>query len=341
MSETKADDKLALKAKFAKDWAEVQATHPEANFLQSPAWGVMNQLISHRVIIEKFPNHGWCLMIVKAAKRGRYLEVPGGPLIDWQDSALVAQVFARLRAVAKREKCVFVRLRPQLLKSSENLALLAHQSAELAPMHLHAEHTVIIDLSRSEKELLGAMRRQTRYEVRRAAKLGLEVEWGTDAELYREFQKVQAATAARQHFVPPGLKTLLAEREAFGQEARIYCAKTPAGERIAYGLILIDGREAEYFEAASTDLNRKLPGSYALQWQVMRDLKALGVEKYNLWGIAPPGEKNHRYSGVTTFKTGFGGEIVEFVPAHDIVISHSRYLLDLAVEKARKKKRHL
>ncbi|MBR3135165.1 peptidoglycan bridge formation glycyltransferase FemA/FemB family protein [Candidatus Saccharibacteria bacterium] len=146
-------------------------------------------------------------------------------------------------------------------------------------------------------------------------------------------------TARRQHFIPPDLKTLLAEREAFGKNAQIYIASLD--DKIAYGLTISDGDEAEYFEAASTDLNRKLPGAYALQWQAMKDLKKQGIKRYNLWGIAPPGVKNHRYSGVTTFKTGFGGEIVEFVPAHDIIISPARYKIDLAVEKLRKKRRNL
>lgn len=333
--------KNSLKTAYAKAWKKVQQTHPEANFLQSPSWGDMNELVGHRVLIEQFDPAGWCLMIVKSAKRGRYLEVPGGPLIDWNDAELVERVFTQLRSIAKREKCVFIRLRPQLKKTPENLQRLTQQGAQLAPMHLHAEHTVMIDLEKSEDKLLAAMRRQTRYEVRRADKLGLTVGWGNSAELYREFHAVQTATAARQHFVPPDLKTLLAERQAFGQSARLYVARDAAGAEVAYGLILIDGAEAEYFEAASTDLNRKLPGSYALLWRAMRDLKALGVQRFNLWGIAPPGEKNHRYSGVTTFKTGFGGEVVEFVPAHDIVIHRVRYLLNLLVEKIRKKKRHL
>lgn len=67
----------------------------------------------------------------------------------------------------------------------------------------------------------------------------------------------------------------------------------------------------------------------------------LGIKRYNLWGIAPIGQKNHRYAGVTTFKTGFGGEIVEFVPAGDIVIRPVRYLFNLLVETLREKKRHL
>ena len=73
----------------------------------------------------------------------------------------------------------------------------------------------------------------------------------------------------------------------------------------------------------------------------MKDLKKDGIKRFNLWGIAPPGVENHRYSGVTTFKTGFGGEIIEFIPAQDIVVSKIKYKLDELVENARKKKRNL
>jgi lipid II:glycine glycyltransferase (peptidoglycan interpeptide bridge formation enzyme) len=73
----------------------------------------------------------------------------------------------------------------------------------------------------------------------------------------------------------------------------------------------------------------------------MRDLKALGYERFNLWGIAPAGQPNHRYAGVTTFKTGFGGEVIEYVPAHDLVLSKFGYFKDYVVESLRKKKRHL
>lgn len=326
-----------------KLWPKIQALHPEANFLQSPEWGRMNELIGHKVIIDATETT-WCLMIVKNAKRGRYLEIPGGPLLDWQDSAALHSMFTNIRAIAKREKCVFVRLRPQLRNTPENLQLLASLGAKKAPMHLHAEHTVILDLEKSEDELLKEMRRQTRYEVRRAAKLGITVDWASSEDIFREFHQVQAETATRQHFVPPDLKTLLAERAAFNDAsdcARIYVARTAEGAPIAYGLILISGAEAEYFEAASTELNHKLPGAYALEWQVVKDLKKLGIKRYNLWGIAPHGQKNHRYAGVTTFKTGFGGEIVEFVPASDLVIRRFRYLLNLFVETVRKKKRHL
>lgn len=321
-------------------WQKVTQKHPEANFLQSPAWGETNRLIHHRVFLLRKPDV-WCLMIVKNAKRGRYLEIPGGPLLDWQDYIAASETFSRIRELAKRENCVFVRFRPQLRQSDMNQALIAPAGARKAPMHLHAEHTVILDLTKPEAELLADMRRQTRYEVRRQAKFGITVEYSNSEAMFREFHQVQTETALRQNFVPPSLETLLAERTAFGDHATIYLARSDQGEPIAYGLVLTSGLEAEYFEAASTDLGRKLPGAYALQWQIIRDLKSQGFERYNLWGIAPLGQEHHRYAGVTTFKTGFGGEIVEFLPAEDIVIKRCRYLLNLAIEKLRKKARHL
>lgn len=320
-------------------WEKVVEKFPEANFLQSPNYGKMNEKLGCTVIIDDFGGEGHALMIVRNAKRGRYLEIPCGPLIDWKDKRLVRDVFGKIRKVAEKEKCVFIRMRPQLAATADNLKLLESLGLKKSPMHLAAEHTVMLDLTKSEEELLADMRRQTRYEVRRADKLGIKVEKSDSEEIFKEFHKIQAETARRQNFVPPDLKTLLAEREALDSE--IYVAKNAEGKSVAYGLIIKDGYEADYYEAASTELNRKLPGAYALLWQAIRDLKAAGFKRFNLWGIAPVGQPNHRYAGVTTFKTGFGGEIVEYVPAHDLIISRVKYLKNLAVETMRKKRRHL
>lgn len=322
------------------DWNKIIKKYPEANFLQSPEYGKMNEILGCKVFSEDFGGKAWALMVVRDAKRGRYLEIPCGPLVDWKDQKLIKEVFDKIIEISHQEKCVFVRIRPQLPMSPQNMQILKKLGLEKSPMHLAAEHTVIINLTKSEEDLLANMRRQTRYEVRRADKLSIKVEKSNDQAIFEEFQGCQAETAKRQNFVPPSLKTLLAEKEAFGDNIVIYKA-TSEGKPVAYGLITKSGHEADYYEAASTELNRKLPGAYALLWQAMKDLKAEGYERFNLWGIAPAGQPNHRYAGVTTFKTGFGGEVVEFVPAHDLVISKIKYLKNLTVETIRKKRRHL
>jgi lipid II:glycine glycyltransferase (peptidoglycan interpeptide bridge formation enzyme) len=327
-----------------KDWNKKLFSHEEANFLQSLEWAKVNEIIGHKVIFQEFDDKNLCMMIIKNAKRGRYMEIPGGPIIDWKNTKKVEKVFAKIREIAKAEHCAFIRLRPQLDNTEKNREILKNLGAKPAIMHLHAEHTVILNLEKTEDELLADMRRQTRYDVRRSSRLNIKVKSDTSEETFKKFHSVQAKTAERQHFVPPDLKTLLAEHEAFGKNAIIYTAYTEEDGKeqdIAYGLILIAGDEAEYFEAASTDLNHKLPGAHAMQWQIMKDLKAAKIKRYNLWGIAPPNQPNHRYAKVTTFKTGFGGEVVEFVHAHDIVVNKIQYLPNLIVEKVRKKKRHL
>lgn len=323
-----------------EQWQAALQAHPEANFLQTPAWQQVNQTLGRKVIVESFGDTSFALMIVKAARRGRYLEIPGGPLLDWSDPDLVARAFARIGELARAERCAFVRFRPQLLNTPENQQIMVQAGAVKAPFHLHAEHTVIIDLTPSEDDLLAAMRRQTRYEVRRSIKLGLTVTHDNSEATFRLFHQVQLETAAKQHFIPPTLDDLLAYREAFQDAAQIYLVHQE-DQLVAAGLILTSGREAAYFEAASTDLNRHLPGAYALQWQVIRDLKAQGIARYNLWGIAPPNSPHHRYAGVTTFKTGFGGQVTEFIPAQDIVVRPLAYQKTKLIETVRKKRRHL
>ncbi|MBR3368421.1 peptidoglycan bridge formation glycyltransferase FemA/FemB family protein [Candidatus Saccharibacteria bacterium] len=337
------------------DWQKLLDKHPEGNFLQSETWAEANSLMGRRFTMAVIDGTGLVSMIVRDAKRGRFLQVAGGPLIDWTNKKQIEKALEKIKDYAKEEKCIFARIRPQLRKTPENLTLLKSLGLKVAPMHLAAENTVILDLEKTEDELLAGMRRQTRYEVRRSQKLDLVVEKSNSEEIFREFHKVQAETAKRQNFIPPSLDDLLAERSAFlkmGDYIQIYVVKTgkntefkgekyEAGLPIAYGLVFAHGNEAEYFEAASTDLNHVLPGAYALQWQIIKDLKALGIKRYNLWGIAPPNSPHHRYAGVTTFKTGFGGEVVEYVPAHDLIINKPKYLPNLIIENVRKKKRHL
>lgn len=323
------------------EWSKIVKKYPEANFLQSPEYGEMNKILGEKIICEDFDGKGWGLMIVRSAKRGRYLEIPCGPLTDWGDKKAIKAIFDKIAEIGRKEKCVFVRVRPQLLNTPENLKTLEDLGLKKSPMHLAAEHTVILDLTKSEEQLLAEMRRQTRYEVRRAEKLGIKVENSNTEDDFNEFHKEQSKTAKRQGFIPPSKRALMAEKEAFGNNIKIYRALTADGQPIAYGLIIKNGDEGDYYEAASTELNRKLPGAYALLWQVTKDLKAEGYKRFNLWGIAPAGQPNHRYAGVTTFKTGFADDITEFVPAHDLVLSKTRYAMDYLFETLRKKKRHL
>ena len=310
------------------------------NFLQSKQWYEVNKSIGHKPIFLMFSEKSYCLAIIKDAKRGRFLEIPCGPILDYQNRNELELAMAEIYRYAKQNNCVFVRFRPNLEETPENRTLIESLPSLSASYFLHAENTIFVDLTQSEEDLLKNMRRQTRYEVRRSEKLNFKVEKFNTPEILREFHQIQAETAKRQGFIPPRRKDLNAYAKAFGSDLQIYRA-TLDGKPVAYGLVLTDALEGDYFEAASTELNYKFPGAYALQWHVMKDLKKQGKLRYNLWGIAPAGQKNHKFAGVTTFKSGFGGEKFDYLHAHDLPVKKLHYGLIRLVEDARRKKRHL
>jgi lipid II:glycine glycyltransferase (peptidoglycan interpeptide bridge formation enzyme) len=323
----------------------VMQKHPEANFLQTSSWGKVYELDGEKVYYLKLTEqdviHGTAVVIVKNAKRGRYLEIPGGPLLDWDGDIKALRFFLKeIAKVAVANKCVFVRMRPNIPDTEEHRKLAERLKLVKSPMHLHAEHTVMLDITKSEEDLMAEMRRQTRYEVRRAQKMGIKVSYETSEKAFNDFYDLQLETAERQGFIPSSRKFILSQHKVFGEKARIYTASLD-GKVLAKGEILLQAPEAIYHEAASTLDGRTLPGAYALQWQIIQDAKALGLKRYNLFGIAPPNSPHHRYAGVTTFKTGFGGEQVAYLSAHDLVIKPVHYKLVHALETIRKKKRHL
>ena len=92
----------------------------------------------------------------------------------------------------------------------------------------------------------------------------------------------------------------------------------------------------------------QVPASYLLQWTAIRDALKRGDHVYNFWGIAPVTlaadgtptvtDHGHPFSGVTLFKTGFGGSLLPLVHCMDFPLS-PRYHLTRAFEILRKWKR--
>jgi lipid II:glycine glycyltransferase (peptidoglycan interpeptide bridge formation enzyme) len=60
------------------------------------------------------------------------------------------------------------------------------------------------------------------------------------------------------------------------------------------------------------------------------------MKKYNFWGVAPIDSKDHRFSGISIFKRGFGGEDVQYLHAQDLIINYPKYAINFGVEQLRK-----
>jgi len=329
-----------------KLWEDFMSRHPEANFLHSWYWGTFHERLGHEVVrLGYFENAkliGISQGVVEPARRGRHIVIAGGPIIDWSNKELVKEWVASIRQAAKDNSCLFIRVRPQLINNNENQKLLKKLGFRRSPMHVTADLTSQLDLTKSDDELKKAMRKGTKYEINRVAKLGIKVESATDDKFLSEFCKLQFDTAKRQGFVPFSTKFLTQQFLTFAEANDVVMYRsTYEGKLLAMAFIIFYGSEAAYHYGASTDLARKFPGAYAIQIEAIKEARKRGCTRYNLWGVTEHGQTKHRFYGVSVFKRGFGGEDIAYLPAHDLVVSSMRYPATYLFETARRKIRKL
>lgn len=329
-----------------KTWEDFVLAKNEANFLQSWYWGEFHKALGKKIhragffIDDKL--EGVMLCIVEDAKRGRYLTVPAGPIIDWEERKVVKSFIDEIRKIAKEDKCVFVRVRPQLSSDDFSKKLFAKYKFVNAPTHLHAELTSQLDLSKPEDELMSGMRKATRYEIRKAISQNISITQETDPSLIKKFYDLQILTSKRQGFVPFSYKFLYEQFRIFSEskKALLYSVYYK-NKLLAQAFIIFYGVEAVYHYGASTDEGRKYPGAYLIQWEAIKEAKRRRMKRYNLWGVSPEGQKSHRFYGVSIFKRGFGGVDFEYLHAQDLILNYPRYAINYIIETIRKRTRHV
>jgi len=331
--------------KNKKIWEQFVLSQNPQSFLQSWNWGETNRLMGSKIFRLGFFNQkkltGACLLIKQNAKRGPHLIIPAGPIIDWDNQALINFVSKEIKKLAHQEKVWFVRIRPKLLDSLGSRQLLKNLGFVSAPMHLHAENTWILDITPKEEELLASMRKNTRYLVRKSLKTNLRLQTTTHPKASEILKKLQDETVARHKFVGFPEKLFQSLLETFGKDkqANMFIAKLNQ-EILAAAIIIFYGQSAYYYLSGSSDKSKKTPASYFLQWQIIKEAKRRGFRNYNFWGIAPTDNPHHRFWGVTIFKKGFGGRRIDWLHAQDLPIS-PLYWLTYIFETVRRISRSL
>lgn len=267
------------------------------------------------------------------ARRGAFLHVRHGPVLDKPTPALWRAVFQFLREEARKKHMWFVRMNPVLPATDELLGIFSSNGLRPAAIHrMDGEQCWVLDLSLSEDELLSGMRKTTRYEIKSAIKQGVEVFSTTNPVHLKEFFALYEQTSTRHGFVPHvGIRE---EFELFAKkhQAVLYLGKAE-GKTLSAAIILYYGNQAIYHHGASVP--SKIPASYAVQWEAIREAKKRGMNVYNFWGIAPENSPKHPWRGITLFKKGFGGREIDYIHAHDMPVS-PLYILPRTVELVRR-----
>lgn len=328
-------------------WDKFVTGHKEANFLQS--WDFYefhksrSKDVVRRIVTDDKTGKiiGAYAGVVETARRGRHLAIAGGPIIDWENRAAVKAIFNDMREQGKEHACVFVRVRPQLEHTEKAAQIFAKNGFKKAPTFLSVEYAAVLDLNKSEEEIIKGMHRRIRYAVNNARNKGFTIEKSQDHKDIHEFYQIELQTAKRQEFVAFSEDFLTKQFAAFSKndEAVLYTAKYN-GEILAQNFMIFYGNEASYHYAVSTELGTKMSGSPILHVEAMKDARRRGIKRYNLWGIVGENEKNHRFYGVSFFKRGFGGDELKYLPAQDLILKPLAYQKTKLIETIRKKLRH-
>ena len=184
-------------------------------------------------------------------------------------------------------------------------------------------HFVRVPLAgRTEAEVFASFHPQWRRNVRAAERTGVRV-WRAGPDQLPVFHRLYLETARRDAFAPRPLAYFERMFEILGQRddgIRLYFAGVDGVASAAASTVRL-GRHAWFGYGASADTRRELRASNAVQWRMMRDCLADGMEYYDLRGVGCTLDPGHPMFGLLRFKIGTGGEVVEYPGEYDLVLN--------------------
>jgi peptidoglycan pentaglycine glycine transferase (the first glycine) len=222
-----------------------------------------------------------------------YWLFPKGPLGD-------APIETRMQIL--RDQCegsAFLKIEPEAVPAGSIFAA-----------ERHPAHTIIVPLSKNTEEMYARMKQKTRYNIRLAEKKGVQVEYAGIEGLSR-FMTLIHQTAARDGFSAHSPERYRAIIEKFqGPTCTAFFAFAKYNQKDLAANMMIDADDARtYLHGASSSTERDVMAPYALHAHLMEDAARKGMTKYDFWGVAPEdANESHAWTGITRFKSGFGGE---------------------------------
>jgi len=258
-----------------------------------------------------------------------YWYAPYGPLVA-QARDHGRKILQLLKEAGKRKDfsdAVFFRFEPRISRSDSEMIRALETPMPVRRTHfVQPKDTRVLDLSRTENELLEAMHQKTRYNIRLAEKKGVNVLTGK--QYVKDFIALNKETTTRDGFKSHAdshyekLVSYLPD-----SMIKVYAAEYK-GKVIAANLVIVFGDTVTYLHGASASADRNVMAPHLLQWRQIHDAKNSGAHYYDFWGIAPSsGDDKHSdaWQGITRFKNGFGGIELNYCGAYDLPIKKFWY----------------
>ncbi len=265
------------------------------------------------------------------------------PETRWQQIENIPKILENIEKIARNSSSIFFRLEiidEKNAKSEKITQKLKENKFIKAFEELQPEWRQIIDISKSEEEILNQMKPKGRYNIRVAQKHGVEVSLcpidrlndGTEIfyDLYHQTAQYQKLSYRDKTYFLEMLKTLYPKNEA-----AILIARYNHLPLSALIITFYDG-VASYLYGGTSRENKQVMAPYLAHWAAIQEAKKRGCTTYDLLAIAPEGIEKHKYSSITFFKEQFGGRKVNIVGSYDLVYKPVWYRMFRAAEKFRR-----
>jgi peptidoglycan pentaglycine glycine transferase (the first glycine) len=303
-------------------------------FLHSWQWGEFQKASGKQVYRYAWGVEGKWRMVAQLIESQlpmmqSYLYCARGPIfVEQLSDEMIAKLFEELRT---KHNAMFVRF-------DWPREFINKRPFEQVPTKSPAT-TLITDLTQSEEALFAHMHQKTRYNIRLAQKKGVEVQFEGGVE-ERDVKRLFEETAKRGQFrLHPWeyYEEMMRSLRSHRSDCHVHLAGAYVKEALAAIVIMADFNGTRtYLHGASDYEHRQSMAPYLLHWQLMQRAQEVKMHSYDWWGIAPQGqEKGHPWEGVTRFKKGFGGEVVQYAGTFEYVLSPTWYKIYNFVKKYR------
>lgn len=314
----------------ASVWDDFVLTH-QGHLLQSSAWGELKLRFGwhvYRLALTRAETFvAGAQMLVRPLPLGwRFAYVPRGPIADPSDLRALALLFDALGHAAKTRRAFALKIEPNWLEPTVH-PLDTFTGAQVASS-IQPRVTLHLDLTRDLDTILAQMKPKWRYNIRLAERKGVRVRAGNRNDL-DAFYRLLQITSARDRFAIHSRAYYETVFELFTARdwARLFVAEY-AGEPLAMIFVTAFGKEAIYLYGASSNAHRERMPNHALHWAAIQWAKARGCTRYDFWGLGATTDADARAAhGLYQFKQGFGGQLVRYLAARDVVFSRWQYAL--------------
>lgn len=208
-----------------------------------------------------------------------YSYVPRGPVGDRANSGEFLEEVASY--VKRRYHSVCLSIEPDS-HEFDNIDLWKQSPNSILP-----SVTIQLDLTKTDSELLAAMSKTTRYNIRRSA-VDVEIKKVKTSKQLEDCLNVYRHTSKRAGFELHSEDYYRDVHNILDDHSVIFAAYHQ-GELVAFVWLAVSGKTAYELYAGMTEAGSKLRSNYALKWHAISECKRWGLEVYDLGGILETG----------------------------------------------------